>query len=133
MLLVLVVPSSVCADDPCQLERTYRNQWESMRREYDQRAGRIEGLNATIDQLRSQEPLAEENLPLQTQLREQLRSCLDERRVIYTDLRLMKDRLKRTSRRVAQAHKQCLRSKRRGESPPRTRADTPSSITPSPE
>ncbi len=82
-----------------------------MRSEYDQQATRIEVLNASIDQLRSEQPEAKENLPLQSELREQLRNDLKERQAIYTDLRLMKDRLEETSKAVAQAHTRCLRSK----------------------
>ena len=44
VLLILSLPSSVHADDACELEQTYRDQLAAMQSEYDQKASRIEGL-----------------------------------------------------------------------------------------
>jgi hypothetical protein len=52
-----------------------------------------------------------------TEWREQIDSYLNERRAIYTDLRLMRDTLKQTSKKVGEAHRACIRSKGRSKSP----------------
>ncbi|MFI5395412.1 MAG: hypothetical protein ACHQ9S_07755 [Candidatus Binatia bacterium] len=108
VLLILGIPHSVHADDACELERTYRDQLAAMQSERVQKASRIEGVNSTIAQLRSQFPVPRHEL---AGLREQIDNYLNQRRAIYADLRLMRDTLKQTSKKVAKAHRKCIRSK----------------------
>ena len=124
VLLILGIPYSVHADNACELERTYRDQLAAMQRAYDQKASRIEGLNSTIAQLRSQFPVTRNEPEQRTELRERIDSYVNERRAIYTDLRLMRDTLKQTSKKIGDAHRKCIRSKGRKRSPHRTPVET---------
>ena len=121
VLLILGIPYSVHADDACELERTYRDQLAAMQSEYHRNESRIEGLNLTIAQLRSQFPHEPER---RTDLRGEIDSYLNERRVIYTDLRRLRYTVKQTSKKVEEAHRKCIRSKGGNRSPHRTPGDT---------
>ena len=117
VLLILGISHVIHADDACELESSYRERLATLQLELEQKASRIEGLNSRIQDLRSQFPLTRDQPERRRALRDEIAGCLNERRAIYTDLRLIRDTLKQTSKQVGEAHRECIRSKRRSKSP----------------
>jgi septal ring factor EnvC (AmiA/AmiB activator) len=117
VLLILGIAYVVHADDACELESTYREKLATLRLDHKQKASRIEGVNSRIQELRSQLPLTRDDWEARRQLEEEIDGYLNERRAIYTDLREIRYTLEQTSKQLGEAHRACISSKRRSESP----------------
>lgn len=117
VLLILGIAYLVHADDACKLETAYRQQLATLRIEREQKASLIEGLNSRIQELRSQRQLLWGYDTGRRLLEQEIAGYLRERRGIYTDLREIRYTLEQTSKQLRQAHRACISSKRRSESP----------------
>jgi predicted nucleic acid-binding Zn-ribbon protein len=123
VLLMLASPHVVKAGDACEREKAYLEQVAALRRQRQEKASLIPGVNSRIQEIRtrirdfrSQSAWASSQEECR-RMRQELAGYLEERRAIYTDLRLMRDTLQQISRERTEAHRACMRSKRSSKSP----------------
>jgi hypothetical protein len=117
VLLLLGIPHLANASDACALESAYREQLATLQMERKEKESLIGIINSRIQGIRSQLPFHPSETEGRRLLEEKVAGYVNERRSIFTDLRLIRDTVKQTSEQVGEAHRACIRSKGRSRSP----------------